>query len=122
MKKAISRRQILGIGVAGLAGGLTLNQHRADAQAFDSAGGKCQELVVARTWRRATAEDLSTLSRCRRACRAEDYVPVVVPNGAALPFKIVDGVKVFHLIAEEIDHAFDRRLAREVLGIQWPGE
>ena len=29
-----------------------------------------------------------------------DYTPVVVPNGAKLPWKVVDGVKVFHLIAE----------------------
>src|SRR3982750_1796841 len=35
-----------------------------------------------------------------------DYTPVVTPNGAALPFRLVDGVKVFHLIAEEIDHEF----------------
>lgn len=26
-----------------------------------------------------------------------DYNPIITPNGATLPFKIVDGVKVFHL-------------------------
>ena len=36
----------------------------------------------------------------------KDYTPVVVPNGSSLPFKIVDGVKVFHLIAEEVFHEF----------------
>src|SRR5204862_2577327 len=35
-----------------------------------------------------------------------DYTPVVTPNGATLPWKLVDGVKVFHLIAEEVDHEF----------------
>lgn len=35
---------------------------------------------------------------------ATDYKAVTVPDGAALPYKIVDGVKVFHLIAEEIQH------------------
>jgi len=35
-----------------------------------------------------------------------DYLPVVVPGGTKLPFKIVDGVKVFHLVAEEVDHEF----------------
>ena len=44
------------------------------------------------------------------------YKPVVVPNGAALPFKIVDGVKVFHLIAEEVDHAFDSGLKAKCWG------
>lgn len=33
-----------------------------------------------------------------------DYTPVEVPNGTKLPFKIVGGVKVFHLIAEEVEH------------------
>jgi FtsP/CotA-like multicopper oxidase with cupredoxin domain len=35
-----------------------------------------------------------------------DYTPVVVPNGWTLPYKIVDGVKVFHLVAEEVAHEF----------------
>jgi manganese oxidase len=37
----------------------------------------------------------------------KDYKPVVVPTGYTLPFKIVNGVKVFHLIAEEVEHDFD---------------
>lgn len=36
----------------------------------------------------------------------EHYAPVVVPNGAVLPWKVVDGVKVFHLIAEPVEHEF----------------
>lgn len=36
----------------------------------------------------------------------KDYTPVHMPNGATLPFKIVDGVKVFHLIASEFMHEF----------------
>jgi manganese oxidase len=35
-----------------------------------------------------------------------DYTPVVVPNGWTLPFTIVDGVKVFQLVAEEVYHEF----------------
>ena len=35
-----------------------------------------------------------------------DYTPVFTPGGATLPFKIVDGVKVFHLVVEEVDHEF----------------
>jgi FtsP/CotA-like multicopper oxidase with cupredoxin domain len=31
---------------------------------------------------------------------------VMTPNGSTLPWRIVDGVKVGHLIAEEIDHEF----------------
>ena len=36
----------------------------------------------------------------------KDYRPVIVPNGSTLPYKVVGGVKVFHLIAEEVDHEF----------------
>ncbi len=35
-----------------------------------------------------------------------DYTPVITPDGTTLPWKIVDGVKVFHLIAEEVQHEF----------------
>lgn len=34
------------------------------------------------------------------------YTPVIVPNGWTLPYKLVDGVKVFHLVAEEVNHEF----------------
>lgn len=33
-----------------------------------------------------------------------DYTPVITPNGATLPWKVVEGAKVMHLIAEEIEH------------------
>ena len=52
----------------------------------------------------------------------KDYKPVVVPTGYTLPFKIVDGVKVFHLIAEEVEHDFDSGLRAQVLGLQRPRE
>lgn len=35
-----------------------------------------------------------------------DYLPVVTPNGVTVPFHVVDGVKVFHLVAEPIEHEF----------------
>jgi manganese oxidase len=33
-----------------------------------------------------------------------DYLPIEVPNGAKLPWKVIGGVKVFHLVAEEVEH------------------
>jgi FtsP/CotA-like multicopper oxidase with cupredoxin domain len=36
----------------------------------------------------------------------QDYVPVITPNGRTLPWRMRDGVKEFHLIAEEVDHEF----------------
>src|SRR5207248_11131233 len=35
-----------------------------------------------------------------------DYTPVVTPSGATLEWKLVDGVKVFHMVAEEVEHEF----------------
>lgn len=35
-----------------------------------------------------------------------DYTPVIVPNGWTLPYRIVDGIKVFHLVAEDVEHEF----------------
>lgn len=38
--------------------------------------------------------------------KGEDYKPVVTLNGRSLDFKIVNGVKVFHMTAEEVEHEF----------------
>lgn len=35
-----------------------------------------------------------------------DYQPVVTPNGQSLPWKVIDGVKVYHLVASEMEHEF----------------
>jgi len=44
------------------------------------------------------------------------YNPVITPNGATLPWKMVDGVKVFHLIAEPVTHEFASGLVAECWG------
>src|SRR3954462_7924688 len=44
------------------------------------------------------------------------YKPVVTPNGLTLPWKMVDGVKVFHLIAEPVLHEFSPGLVAECWG------
>lgn len=51
------------------------------------------------------------------------YTPVVVPNGSKLPWRMVDGVKVFHLIVEEFEHEFAPGLKAKVWGYngQLPG-
>jgi len=45
-----------------------------------------------------------------------EYRPVVTPNGATLPWKVVDGVKVFHLVAEPVLHEFAPGLEAECWG------
>jgi FtsP/CotA-like multicopper oxidase with cupredoxin domain len=44
------------------------------------------------------------------------YKPVITPNGATLPWKLVDGVKVFHLVAEPVTHEFAAGLVAECWG------
>lgn len=48
---------------------------------------------------------------------------VTTLNGRSLPFKIIDGVKVFHLVAEEIEHEFAPGLSAHCWGYngQTPG-
>jgi FtsP/CotA-like multicopper oxidase with cupredoxin domain len=115
MKKVISRRQILGIGVAGLAGGLTLNQHGADAQTSDAPAANPTNDRRS-YWERSYSGGPVDVKPLAPGLPRKDYLPVAVPNGAALPFKIVGGVKVFHLVAEEIDHAFDPGLRAQCWG------
>ena len=45
-----------------------------------------------------------------------DYNPVITPNSFSLPWKIVDGVKVFHLIAEPVEHEFAPNLKAHCWG------
>ncbi len=45
-----------------------------------------------------------------------DYNSVITPNGTTLPYKLVDGVKVFHLIAEEVTHEFAPGLKARLWG------
>lgn len=44
------------------------------------------------------------------------YRPVVVPNGAAIPFRIVNGVKVFHITVDVVEHEFTPGLEAEMWG------
>jgi FtsP/CotA-like multicopper oxidase with cupredoxin domain len=50
------------------------------------------------------------------AARPGSYVPVVTPNGSTLPWRIVDGVKVGHLVAEPFEHEFTPGLKAEAWG------
>ena len=69
-----------------------------------------------RTGRRATAAGRSMSRRCRRGCPESTTSRSSSRTALALPFKVVDGVKVFHLIVEEVDHAFDSGLRAKCWG------
>src|ERR1700743_137463 len=45
-----------------------------------------------------------------------DYTPVITPNGTSLPYKVIDEVKIFNLIAEEVEHEFAPGLRAQCWG------
>jgi FtsP/CotA-like multicopper oxidase with cupredoxin domain len=65
-----------------------------------AAGALGGAAAVAQTATAAAANGATAGAGTRSGAR------VITPNGRSLPFKIKDGVKVFHLIAEEIEHEF----------------
>jgi len=44
------------------------------------------------------------------------YKPVITPNGLTLPWKLVNGVKVYHLVCEPVTHEFAPGLVAECWG------
>src|SRR6185503_17338259 len=44
------------------------------------------------------------------------YRPVVTPNGLTLPWTMVNGVKVYHLVVEPVTHEFAPGLVAECWG------
>lgn len=106
--RLLSRRRMFTAGAAALGGAVLLNQPALSQQ-------------PATLPKRATPADKGSNSPDDNASRGnnprnlaplppgepgKDYTPVIVPNGWALPYKVVDGVKVFHLVAEDVYHEF----------------
>ncbi|MBI2379497.1 MAG: copper oxidase [Gammaproteobacteria bacterium] len=85
----MSRRNILISGAASLAAGALVSIKRAEAQEAPAAGHGQHDAA-------ATAPDAGVTG----------YRPVITLNGRSLPFRMRDGVKEFHVIAEEIEHEF----------------
>jgi manganese oxidase len=102
-KKTLSRRKVLETGGATLAGGALLLGGRINlAHAGEVPGAKAPRPHSAAATGGSHASDRSAPPGQPN----RDYAPVLVPNGTKLPWKVVDGVKVFHLVAEEVDHEF----------------
>jgi FtsP/CotA-like multicopper oxidase with cupredoxin domain len=93
----VTRRDALFASALG-AGALALRAHDAAAAQGDPKGG--------RGWEGSYSGGDPTAPPLTPGMPGRDYRPVITPNGVAAPFKIVKGVKVFHLVAEEVDHEF----------------
>jgi FtsP/CotA-like multicopper oxidase with cupredoxin domain len=50
------------------------------------------------------------------AAHVGGHVPVVTPGGSTMPFRTVNGVKVFHLVAESVHHVITPGLEIEAWG------
>ena len=110
----INRRHFLGSGAAASAA-LLAHAKLATAQAAPTpppdggqAGhGAAHKITVPITGTKLTAG---------RAVAGASYTPVIVPNGATLPFELTGGVKVFHLVAEAVTHQIAPGLEIEAWG------
>jgi FtsP/CotA-like multicopper oxidase with cupredoxin domain len=97
----LSRRQML-VNTGAALGGGALALHVAEAHAADVPGAEHPRARSAA----ATNQEHSDQRGLPPGRPGRDYKPVIVPNGTRAPWKIVDGVKVFHLVAEEVEHEF----------------
>jgi len=99
--KKLTRREAIKFGSAALAGAAVLGgTRRATAQTEDQAGAEqSREGSPAAEGTQAPSTRTYPPGEPYR-----DYTPVIAPNAPKLPYKIVDGVKVYHLIAEEVEH------------------
>jgi len=95
-KSGFSRREAVLTGAA-LAGGAALLGTRR-AEAAQGSG--------ARVWDRSYSGGPADAKPLPPGEPGRDYTPVITPGGATLPFRVVGGVKIFELVAEEVEHEF----------------
>ena len=100
------RRSFLQLGSA--AAGVALVTHATRTQAADAPPGHSPQAVP------AIAPDTPAVRSPVVAPGGQ--VAVVTPNGSTLPWRLVGGVKVGHLIAEPVDHEFAPGLRAQVWG------
>jgi len=108
---SINRRQFVGYGsvAAGVAWLARAQQAAAQSVAtpLPAAAAKPTSIPSAPVARHA---------RARRPVAPGGQVPVLTPNGSTLPWRVVNGVKVGHLVAQAVDHEFAPGLRAECWG------
>ncbi|MDX9974526.1 MAG: copper oxidase [FCB group bacterium] len=104
----VPRRRVLLAGLTAGAGSVLLSGAKALAARSSITAFNPPAARPPRPWSRWTGYPPGVPGR--------DYRPAFVPNGAKLPYKLVDGVKVFHLRAEEITHRIGGNLYARVWG------
>lgn len=103
----ISRRHLLlqtamGLGAAGLASSLPLRaQDHSNHDHHQHNQHKNHSTHSVKT-----TQDIPAVSTKKNDITEQGYRPVITPNGRTLPWRMNNGVKEFHLIAEEVEHEF----------------
>ena len=105
----INRRTLLIGSAAGLvAASLPLHaqqDHSAHQQAAAPTSDHTQHATAKKSAAKTT-KNIPAVSTNKPEPTEQGYRPVITPNGRTLPYRVNDGVKEFHLIAEEIEHEF----------------
>ncbi len=109
----ITRRHLLHSGLA--AGAATLVGQRLAAAQHAGHGVPPQPAKPTPATPAVAPNPKGVLSQGRRVA-GERYTPVVVPNGWTLPFEKKANVKIFHLIAEPVEHEIAPGLTIEAWG------
>ena len=91
-KNNLSHRDLMKVGALGLGGALFAPARQAKALPV-TVGDPSNETLLPPETQRVNPSDGS-------------YSPVITPNGASLPWRMVGGTKVYHLIVEEVEHTF----------------
>lgn len=107
----ISRRKLLGTGAGVLAGGALAARLGAHASPFQGEHQHSEHAPDANA-----KESNATQGSLPPGEPEKDYTPVIVPNGVKLPWKVVEGVKVYHLVAEPVKHEFASGLSADCWG------
>jgi hypothetical protein len=102
MANKISRREILGLGAATIAGGVAAlgkesqaSTHGGGSVQYQPGTGRQKSQGGRPYWEKSYSGGPIDVKPLPPVLPAKGYKPVVVPNGGALPFKVVDGVKYF---------------------------
>ncbi len=98
----MSRRDAIVAGAAALAGTAVLWPGIAPALAQQAAGQPTSDPDKSKS----DADHSPADQPQAPGVPGHDYTPVTVPNCGKIPWKIVDGVKVFHMVAEEVWNEF----------------
>src|SRR5262249_37765786 len=124
MSNKLSRRQILSLGVATIAGGTALWPEQGHGTNLGRSGAPYEPLKDYNPpksgsrpyWEKSYSGGPVNATSLPPVLPGRGYKQVVVPNAGAPPFKNLHGVKVFHLIAEEVNPDFDSGLRAKCWG------